>query len=58
MRHVYVRGILALVWLAAAIVSGLSGRMELAVMYAVMCAAFLYFAYAIWKKEKDKKGGR
>ena len=28
MRHVYIRGILALIWLAAAVVSGLSGNLE------------------------------
>ena len=35
MRHVYMRGIMGLIWLA-----------------------FLYSAYATWKKEKDSRGGR
>ncbi len=58
MRHVYVRGMLGLVWLAAAVVSGLSGKVEMAALYTVMSVAFLYFAYLVWKKEKDKNGGR
>ena len=31
MRHVYFRGIIGLVWLAAAIVSGMSGHFAMAV---------------------------
>ncbi len=46
------------VWLGAAVVSGLSGKVEMAALYAVMSVAFLYFAYLVWKKEKDKNGGR
>lgn len=58
MRHVYIRGILALVWLAAAIVSGVSGRIEWAVFYVILCGVFLYSSYATWQKEKSGKGGR
>jgi hypothetical protein len=58
MRHVYIRGIMSLIWLAAAIVSGVSGNFEMAGLYAILGGVFLYFAYAIWKKEKDRKGGR
>lgn len=53
MRHVYIRGILAVVWFGAAIVCGMSGRFETAALYCLMGGAFLYFAYAAWKK-----GGR
>ena len=57
MRHVYVRGILALIWLAAAIASGVSGNMEMAALYILMGGAFGYSAYASWKKEKNGKKG-
>lgn len=58
MRHVAFRGILALVWLAAAIINGVSGNLEMAVLYALMGGAFGDSAYASWKNEKDgKKGG-
>ena len=50
MRHVYIRGILALIWLAAAVVSGLSGSLEWAGLYVLMGAAFGYSAWASWKK--------
>lgn len=50
MYHVYIRGILAVVWFAAAIISG-------SALYVIMGCAFLYSTYATWKKEKDDKGG-
>ena len=58
MRHVTIRGILALIWLAAAVVSGLSGNLEMTGLYGLMGAAFGYFAWASWKKEKNNKGER
>ena len=57
MRHVYIRGILTLIWLAAAIVSGVSGNMEMAALYVLMGGAFGYSAYASWKKEENGKKG-
>lgn len=57
MRHVYIRGILALIWLAAAAVSGVSGNLEWTGLYILMGAAFGYSAYASWKKEKNDKRG-
>lgn len=51
MRHVMIRGILALIWLAAAVVSGVSGSLKWAGLYVLMGAAFGYSAYAAWKKE-------
>ena len=57
MRHVTIRGILALIWLAAAIVCGVSGNLEWAGLYVLMGAAFGYSAYATWKKEKNGKKG-
>lgn len=57
MRHVTIRSILALIWLAAAVVSGISGNLEWAGLYVLMGAAFGYSAYATWKKEKNGKKG-
>lgn len=58
MRHVYIRGLVGLIWLVAAIVSGISGNFEMTVLYIILGGVFLYSAYATWKKEKDNKGGR
>ena len=55
MRHVYIRGILALIWLAAAIASGISGNLEMTGLYVIVGGAFLYSAYATWKKEKGNR---
>ena len=56
MRHVCIRGILALIWLAAA-VSGVSGNLEWAGLYVLMGAAFGFSAWAYWKKAKNGKRG-
>lgn len=58
MRHVLIRGIMGLIWLAAAVVSGVSGNLGMAVLYLLLGGVFWYFAYAEWKKEIDGKGGR
>lgn len=58
MRHVYIRGILAVIWLAAAVVSGISGRFEMAMLYVILCGIFLYSAYRAQQKEQDGKGER
>ncbi len=58
MRHVYMRGIMGLIWLAAAVISGVSGNFQMAALYVILTVAFLYSAYATWKKEKDSRGGR
>lgn len=55
MRHLYFRAIMAIVWLAAAIISLLSGILEFAALYVLLSAAFSYSAYTMWKKER---GGR
>ena len=57
MRHVYIRGILALLWLAAAVFSAVSGDLEWAGLYVLMGAAFGYSAWASWKKAKNDKRG-
>lgn len=56
MRHIYIRGIVGLVWLVAAVMSGISGNLEMTAMYAVVGGAFLYSAYATWKKKMSHKG--
>ena len=58
MRHVTIRGVLALIWLSAAVVSGVSGNLEWAGLHVLMGAAFGYSAWASWKKEKNDKRGR
>lgn len=57
-RHIYIRGIIGLIWLIAAIVCGVSGSFQTMGLYIVLAGVFLYFAYAAWKKEKGGKGGR
>ena len=57
MRHVIIRSILALIWLAEAIANGVSGNLEMAALYVLMGGAFGYSAYASWKKEKNGKKG-
>ena len=56
MRHVYIRGILALIWLAIAVANGISGRFEMAMLYVIICGVFLYSAYRAQQKEQDGKG--
>ena len=58
MRHIYISGIIGLIWLIAAIVCGVSGNFPMAGLYLVLVGVFLYSAYAAWKKEKNDKGGR
>ncbi len=58
MRHVYIRGLLGVIWLVAAVVSGISGSIEMAVLYVILGGVFLHSAYTIWKQEKDNQGGR
>ncbi len=58
MRHIYIRGVIGLIWLAAAIVCGVSANFPMMGLYLVLAAIFLYFTYAGWKNDKDGKGGR
>jgi hypothetical protein len=58
MRHVYIRGMIGIVWLAVAVVSIGSGNVAMAALYVILSGVFLYSAYGIWKKERDKKGGK
>lgn len=56
MRHIYIRGILALVWVAAAIVSGMSGSLGAAALYMIMGGLFLYAAYTARNRNQSGKG--
>jgi hypothetical protein len=56
MHHVYIRGILALIWLVVALISGISGNLEMAALYIIIGGLFLYSTYSMWKKEKKNKG--
>ncbi len=54
MRHFYFRLIFGIVWLAAAVVSVVKVNISLAALYAVLGIVFLWSAYSIRKKERDK----
>lgn len=56
MRHFYFRLVLGIVWLIAAVVSGISANIPFAVLYVALGIMFLYSAYSIWKKEKNNRG--
>ncbi|MCI8282738.1 MAG: hypothetical protein HFI76_13885 [Lachnospiraceae bacterium] len=49
---------IGIVWLAVAVVSIGSGNVAMAALYVILSGVFLYSAYGIWKKERDKKGGK
>lgn len=54
MRHFYFRLIFGIVWLAAAVVSVVKANISFAALYAVLGIVFLWSAYSIRKKERDK----
>lgn len=58
MRHVYIRGLIGLMWLLAAIVIGVSGDFGMTVLYVLLGGVFLHSSYVAWKKEVENKGGR
>lgn len=58
MRHIYIRGILSLIWFIAAIVCFLSNNFLMMFFSFILGCVFLYFAYVTWKKEKDRKGDK
>lgn len=56
MFHAAIRTLIAVMWLAAAFVSGVLGNnITLAIIYIVLGCAFAYSAYIMWKKEKSRK---
>ncbi len=59
MRHVYIRGILTLIWLVAALISGISGKsLMAAAFYLLIGGIFLYSTISMWKNEKKNKGDK
>ncbi len=58
MHHVYIRIIIALIWLVAAIAGGLFGNLGMSALYTIIGGMFLYSAYSTWEKEKNDKGDR
>ncbi len=56
MRHRYIRGILALIWLAAALISGAKGNLAWCGLSALIGIAFGCSVYTSWKKDNGKKG--
>ena len=55
MRHVYIRGILALIWLVAAIVSGVSGNLEMTALYVNYGQCVPVFGLFHMEKGKERK---
>lgn len=55
MRHVYIRSILACIWLVAAIFSAISGLLPMAGLYLILTGVFYSSAHSMWKKEKEDK---
>ncbi len=55
MRHFYVRLVLGIVWLAAAVVSTVGLNITFAALYVVLGIVFLWSAYSIRKQEKEDK---
>ena len=58
MRHVYIRGIIGLIWLMVAVVSIVSGNLKMSVLYVILGSIFIYSAYKTWKIDKDDKGDK
>lgn len=56
MRHFYFRLILGIVCLAVAVVSAVKANISFAALYVVLDIVFLWSAYSIWEKDKDKRG--
>lgn len=54
MRYFYFRLIVGIVCLAAAPVSAMNANISFAALYVVLGIVFLWSAYSIGKKEKDK----
>lgn len=57
MRHIWIRGIAGAVWLAAAVVSAVSGMAATAVLYGALAVIFLHSAYKLWQDGQQNKGG-
>ena len=58
MRHFYFRLLFSIIWLAAAVVSAVKSNISFAALYVVLGLVFLWSAYSIRKKGKDKDNGQ
>ena len=56
MRHIYMQGIIGLIWLVAAIVCGIPGNFPMMGLYIVLAGALLYFICSIEKRKGPAKG--
>jgi len=55
MRHVYMRGILGVVWMGAAIASLVMGNFSMLGLFGLMSGVYMYSAYNSFKKENAEK---
>ncbi|MDO5156523.1 MAG: hypothetical protein Q4D51_11215 [Eubacteriales bacterium] len=55
MRHVYMRGILGLIWLVAAIACAVMGNYSMIAIFALLGGVYLYSAYSNFKKLNVEK---
>lgn len=55
MRRVYIRGIMGLVWLVAAIACLVSGNMSMLGLFAIVGGVYLYSAFNMFKSIKNQK---
>ena len=55
MRRCYIRLVVGLIWLVAAICAALQGNISMMALYAVMGVVFLYTSYSMWKKKSEDR---
>ena len=51
-RHIIIRAIIAVIWIAVGIIKAVHGNMLLGATGILMAAAFGYSAYILFKKDK------
>lgn len=57
MRHSYFRLVFGIIWFVAAIISAMQSNISFAALYVVLGIVFLWSAYSVRKREKDKYNG-
>ena len=55
MRDVYIRGLVALLWIILAITRAISGNFKTAIFYVLIGGVFLYSTYQMLKRSKGNK---
>ncbi len=55
MRHCYIRLVIGLVWLVAAVICAMNANTSMMAMYGCLALVFFYTAYSIWKKDKQSR---